>query len=144
MPVTWALHVVGDLAHAGSLSINPCGPPMFCICWLVAQVVEVEALALGDLLRDFAALSFVDLLLDLFDQTEHVAHVEDAAGRARIGWNTSGPSVGLRRYRRNDRFAGDVANRGAAPPRASSKSVLVSTTPVSGTSPKCFAVTAAS
>jgi hypothetical protein len=52
---------------------------------LVAHVVEVELLALATFSASLR-LVLVDLLLDLLDQREHVAHAEDARG---TGWNTS-------------------------------------------------------
>ena len=105
------LHVVRDLAHARQLVHQPGqAAHVLHLLELVAHVVEVELLALGDLLGELLRLVLVDLLLDLLDQRQHVAHVEDAAGDA-VGMEHV-QAVGLLAGADElDRLAGDVAHR---------------------------------
>src|SRR5258708_6023022 len=49
---------------------------------LLLEVLQVEALALSRLLREFLRVLDVDRLARLFDEREHVAHAEDARGHA--------------------------------------------------------------
>src|SRR5207342_3095324 len=77
------LEVLGHLADAGQLVHQATqAAHVLHLLELVAHVFQVEALALGDLLGELRRLLLVDLLLDLLDQRQHVAHVEDAAGDA--------------------------------------------------------------
>ena len=58
-------------------------PPIFCSCcsWDL-QIVEVEALALGDLLRQLLGFFHVDRTAHFLDQRDHIAHAQDAAGHS--------------------------------------------------------------
>ena len=77
---------------------------------LIAQIRQIEGLALADLLGELLRLFLVDLLLHLLDQRQHVAHPEDARGDA----------LGLEQLERlgllagadeQDRLAGHLAHR---------------------------------
>ena len=57
------------------------GPSLLDLAELLAEVVERE-LALAEPLLLLPHLVLVELLLGLFDQREHVAHAQDAAGHA--------------------------------------------------------------
>ena len=73
--------MVGDVAQARQLVHQAADAAhVLHLLKLVAHVVQVELLALGDLLGQLGGLVLVDLLLHLLDQRQHVAHVEDAAG----------------------------------------------------------------
>ena len=73
---------------------------------LVAEVFQVEALALLDLLRQLLGLVAVEVLLGLFDQAEHVAHAEDARGHA-VGMERIERFALLAHAEELDRLAGD-------------------------------------
>src|SRR3546814_228799 len=105
------LDVVGNLANARQLVHQPGqAAHVLHLLELVLHVVEVELAALGDLLRQLLRLVLVDLLLDLLDQRQHVAHVQDAAGDA-VGVEHIQPVDLLAGADELDRLAGDVAHR---------------------------------
>ena len=88
-----ALHVVGDLAHARQLVHQPVrAAHVLHLLDLVAQVVEVEALALATFSASFAALSLSTCCSTCSTRPSTSPMSRDAAG-ARAGWNTSRPSV---------------------------------------------------
>ncbi|MCW0448062.1 hypothetical protein NB706_000896 [Xanthomonas sacchari] len=102
--------MLGDLAHARQLVHQPGqAAHVLHLLELVAHVVEVELLALGDLLGQLLRLVLVHLVLDLLDQRQHVAHVEDAAGQA-IGVEHVQAVRLLADADELDRLAGDVAH----------------------------------
>ena len=107
-------------------------PPIFFICAIcVLEVLEVEVLALLELVGELLRFLRVDLGVRLLDEREDVAHAEDARGHA----------VGVERLRGRPASRETPTNliglpvtwrtESAAPPRESPSS-LVRMTPVSG------------
>ena len=105
------LDLGGQVTHARQLVHQP-GQPAHSLhlAQLVAKVREVEALAGLELGGNLRRLVPVDLALHLLDESQHVAHAEDARGDAvRVeGLEGRGLLAGTDEL---DGLAGDVAHR---------------------------------
>ena len=77
---------------------------------LLLEVLEVEAFAGLDLLRELFGFLAIDALLHVLDQREHVAHAEDARGHA-VGMERLEAGQLLADARELDRLARDVTHR---------------------------------
>jgi len=60
---------------AGSLSSKAAMPPnVLQLAQLIAQVRQIKGFSLADLFGEFFRLFVVDLILNLLDQRQHIAH----------------------------------------------------------------------
>ncbi len=133
---TSTLSSICDLTLSGSApcpavcpSSWPCRP-YFSSPQLLKEVVEIEAVAFFQLAANFSACAR-STLLSISSISDSRRPCREYATRCGPDGTAPAPSF-LANTEKLDRFASDVTNRGAAPPRAS-PSTLVNTTPVSGT-----------
>ena len=136
-------HRFGEVAHAGDQAHDFLQrAELRHLRELLAEVVERE-LAFAEPLLLPGHFVLVELLLRLFDQREHVALAEDAAGHA-VGMEFLERVEMLADADELDRHAGHLLDREAAPPRASPSSLVMITPSSSSASLKTFALLTAS
>jgi hypothetical protein len=111
LPVTWFLTESGTWPHARQLVHQAMDAAhVLHLLELVLQVVEVEPLALGNLLRELLrlVLSTCCSTCSTSDSTSPMSRMRLAM---RSGWNTSRPIGLLTHADELDRLVGDVADR---------------------------------
>ena len=102
-------HRLRDVAHAGDFFQHFVHVDELHLVQLFAEVVEVEGFAFRHFGGEFARFFFVNLVFEVFDEAEDVAHAEDARGDAVgvEGFERFGFFADAEEF---DRFAGDVAD----------------------------------
>ena len=76
------LRHLGHIAHAGQFIQHARhAAHTVHLLQLVAKILQIKLLALLYLAGEFGGLLLVDLLLDLFDQRQHIAHTQNTRGQ---------------------------------------------------------------